>query len=77
MTKAGGVTVADSEQVELEHRQAVLALREAQRNLDLTRAVAPLAIFLVLSVTVTTTFIRAPSSSVSLYTHRLPGSIGQ
>ena len=43
MTKAGGVTVADSEQVELDHRQAALALREAQRNLELTRAVAPFA----------------------------------
>ena len=41
--KAGGVTVADSEQVELDHRQAALALREAQRNLALTRVVAPFA----------------------------------
>jgi RND family efflux transporter MFP subunit len=39
--KAGGVTVADSEQVELQYTQAALALREARRNLELTRVVAP------------------------------------
>ncbi|HZA97961.1 MAG TPA: efflux RND transporter periplasmic adaptor subunit [Gemmatimonadales bacterium] len=38
---AGVVTVADSERVEFEHREAVLALRQAQRDYDLTRIVAP------------------------------------
>ncbi len=40
---AGVVTVADSERVEFEHREAVLQLRQAQRDLDLTRIVAPFA----------------------------------
>jgi RND family efflux transporter MFP subunit len=40
---AGVITVADSEQVESEHRQAVLALRQARRDFDLTRVVAPFA----------------------------------
>jgi RND family efflux transporter MFP subunit len=40
---AGIVTVADSERVEFEHREAVLQLRQAQRDLDLTRIVAPFA----------------------------------
>jgi membrane fusion protein (multidrug efflux system) len=40
---AGVVTVADSEQVEFEHRQALLALRQARRDFDLTRIVAPFA----------------------------------
>ncbi len=38
---AGVVTVADSERVEFEHREAVLRLRQAQRDLELTRIVAP------------------------------------
>ena len=38
---AGVVTVADSERVELELREAVLALRKGQRDFDLTRIVAP------------------------------------
>jgi RND family efflux transporter MFP subunit len=38
---AGVISVADSEQVEFEHRQAVLALRKARRDFDLTRIVAP------------------------------------
>jgi len=38
---AGVVTQADSERVEFEHREAMLALRQAQRDLDLTRIVAP------------------------------------
>jgi RND family efflux transporter MFP subunit len=38
---AGVVTQADSERVEFEHREALLALRQAQRDLDLTRIVAP------------------------------------
>jgi membrane fusion protein, multidrug efflux system len=38
---AGVVTEADSERVEFEHREAVLALRQAQRDYDLTRIVAP------------------------------------
>ena len=43
MTKAGGVTVADSEQVEFQYRQADLARRKAHRDLELTRIVAPFA----------------------------------
>jgi membrane fusion protein, multidrug efflux system len=39
----GFVTQADSEQVEFEHREAVLALRKAQRDNDLTRIIAPFA----------------------------------
>src|SRR4030042_4761545 len=40
--KAAGVgTVADSERVEFEHREAALRLRQAQRDLELTRIVAP------------------------------------
>jgi len=38
---AGVVTQADSERVEFEHREAVLALRQAQRDYDLTRILAP------------------------------------
>ena len=38
---AGVITVADSEQVEFEHRQATLDLRRARREFDLTRIVAP------------------------------------
>ena len=41
MTKAGGTTVADSEQVEFQFRQAEIARRKARRDLDLTRIVAP------------------------------------
>ena len=41
MTKAGGVTVADSEQVEYQYRQADIARRKARRDLELTRIVAP------------------------------------
>lgn len=40
---AGVVTQADSERVEFEHREALLGLRKAQRDLDLTRIVAPFA----------------------------------
>ncbi len=43
MTKAGGVTVADSEQVEFQYTQAELARRKARRDLELTRIVAPFA----------------------------------
>lgn len=38
---AGVVTEADSERVEFEHREALLGLRQAQRDLDLTRILAP------------------------------------
>lgn len=38
---AGVVTQADSERVELEFREAELALQQAQRDYDLTRVVAP------------------------------------
>ena len=42
--KAAEVTTqADSEQAEFEHQEAVLALRKAQRDYDLTRIVAPFA----------------------------------
>ena len=40
---AGVVTQADSERVEFEHREASLGLRQAQRDLELTRIVAPFA----------------------------------
>jgi RND family efflux transporter MFP subunit len=40
---AGVVTVADSERVEFEHREAALQPRQAQRDLELTRIVAPFA----------------------------------
>lgn len=40
---AGVVTQADSERVEFEHREASLKLRQAQRDLALTRIVAPFA----------------------------------
>jgi RND family efflux transporter MFP subunit len=40
---AGVVTQADSERVELEYREAELALQKAQRDFDLTRIVAPFA----------------------------------
>jgi membrane fusion protein, multidrug efflux system len=41
LKSAGVVTQADSERVELELREAVLTLRKAQRELDLTRIVSP------------------------------------
>ncbi|HET6778894.1 MAG TPA: efflux RND transporter periplasmic adaptor subunit [Gemmatimonadales bacterium] len=40
---AGVTTEEDAERVEFEHRQALLALRQAQRDLALTRIVAPFA----------------------------------
>jgi cobalt-zinc-cadmium efflux system membrane fusion protein len=40
---AGVVTAEDAERVEFEHRQAMLTLRQAQRDLALTRIVAPFA----------------------------------
>jgi len=40
---AGVVTLADSERVEMEFREAELALQKAQRDYDLTRVVAPFA----------------------------------
>ncbi len=43
----------------------------------ITRAFTPLAMVFVLSVTSTTTFSFFPVASVSLYTHLLPGRIGQ
>jgi membrane fusion protein, multidrug efflux system len=43
LATAGVVTRADSEQVEFEHRQALLGLQKAQRDYDLTRIVAPFA----------------------------------
>jgi RND family efflux transporter MFP subunit len=41
MTKAGGITVADSEQAEFVYHQADLARRKARRDIELTRVVAP------------------------------------
>lgn len=38
---AGVITVADSERVELEFREAELALQQARRDFDLTRVAAP------------------------------------
>jgi membrane fusion protein, multidrug efflux system len=43
LTVAGVMTQADSERVEFEHREAVLALRKAQRDYDMTRITAPFA----------------------------------
>jgi membrane fusion protein, multidrug efflux system len=43
LTAAGVVTQADSERVALEFREAELALQKAQRDMDLTRIVAPFA----------------------------------
>jgi RND family efflux transporter MFP subunit len=40
---AGVITLADSERVELEHHEAQLELRKAQRDHDLTRITAPFA----------------------------------
>jgi RND family efflux transporter MFP subunit len=40
---AGVVTAADSERVESEHREALLAVKKAQRDLELTRITAPFA----------------------------------
>jgi multidrug resistance efflux pump len=41
MTKAGGITVADSESVEFQYTQADIARRKARRDLDLTHIIAP------------------------------------
>jgi RND family efflux transporter MFP subunit len=41
ITKAGGITVADSEQAEFQFRQSDLTRRKARRDLELTRVVAP------------------------------------
>jgi RND family efflux transporter MFP subunit len=41
--KSGGTTVADSEQVEFQLRQADIARRKARRELELTRVTAPFA----------------------------------
>ncbi len=43
LKSAGVVTQADSERVELEYREAQLALQQAQRDYDLTRVTAPFA----------------------------------
>jgi RND family efflux transporter MFP subunit len=43
LTTAGVVTQADSERVESEYREAMLAVRKAQRDLELTRITAPFA----------------------------------
>ncbi|MGE5732915.1 MAG: efflux RND transporter periplasmic adaptor subunit, partial [Gemmatimonas sp.] len=41
LTKSGGTTAADSEQVEFQLRQAEIARRKARHDLDLTRVLAP------------------------------------
>ncbi len=41
VTKAGGITQADSEQAELQYRQADLVRRKARRDMELTKVVAP------------------------------------
>jgi RND family efflux transporter MFP subunit len=41
MTKAGGNTVADSEQIEFQYKQAEITRRKAHRDLDLTHIAAP------------------------------------
>ena len=41
LTKSGGATAADSEQVELQLRQSEIARRKARRDLELTRVTAP------------------------------------
>ncbi len=41
ITKAGGITAADSETAELQYAQAGLARRKARRDLELTRVLAP------------------------------------
>ena len=41
LTKSGGSTAADSEQVEFQLRQAEIARRKARHDLDLTRVLAP------------------------------------
>lgn len=41
--KSGGVTTADSEQVEAVYRDAALTLRKSQRDVELTRVTAPFA----------------------------------
>jgi RND family efflux transporter MFP subunit len=43
LTVKGFVTAADSEQAELEYREATLGLQKAQRDYDLTRIEAPFA----------------------------------
>jgi len=43
LARSGGVTVADSEHLELQLRQAALGLQKARRDLELTRVVAPFA----------------------------------
>lgn len=43
LTKSGGTTAADSEQVEFQLRQADIARRKARRDVELTRIAAPFA----------------------------------
>jgi RND family efflux transporter MFP subunit len=43
LKKGGGATAADSEQVEFQLRQADVARRKAERDIELTRIVAPFA----------------------------------
>lgn len=43
LTKSGGTTAADSEQVEFQLREAEIVLRRARRDLELTRVRAPFA----------------------------------
>ncbi|MDH3497199.1 MAG: efflux RND transporter periplasmic adaptor subunit [Gemmatimonadota bacterium] len=41
LSASGVVTTADSERIELQYQQAQLVLRQARRNLELTRVIAP------------------------------------
>ncbi|MEP6590434.1 MAG: efflux RND transporter periplasmic adaptor subunit [Gemmatimonadota bacterium] len=43
LSRMQGMTSADSEQIEFQHREAVLAQRKAKRELELTRISAPFA----------------------------------
>jgi RND family efflux transporter MFP subunit len=43
LRSAGVATDAEMERVDFEHRQAILGLRKAQRDFDLTRIIAPFA----------------------------------
>lgn len=54
LMKANGLTPAELEQLELQHGQAELAVRQARRQLELTRVVAPF------TGIVTARYVRAP-----------------
>jgi len=43
LSHVGGITAADSELVEFRHREATIAVRQARRDLELTRITSPFA----------------------------------